>query len=273
MSQQEPQSPVPLLELKQVEAYYEGLIRAISDVSLSVEQGQIVCLLGANGAGKSTTLKVISGLLGAQRGAVTAGKAWLAGRSILDLPTQNLVQQGVVQVIEGRRCFQQLNVEDNLIAGTLNEHGLFALSSRELVQQKLAQVYTWIPALERHRRHLAGLLSGGQQQMLAIARALMVNPKLLLLDEPSMGLAPMMVDEVFELISTLNREQGLSVLVAEQNARVALRYSHHGYVLQAGVVAASGTAAELLQRDDVQEFYLGLGHRQRREALVNSVSP
>lgn len=258
-----PPTEPKLLELEHVEIYYQGIIRAVTDVSLVVERGQLVCLLGANGAGKSTTIKAISGLLGAERGQVTGGRAELSGKSILGLNARSLVELGVVQVIEGRRCFQRLSVEDNLLAGTLNEHGLLAFGSRDLVNKKLEQVYTWIPALKRHRTHLAGLLSGGQQQLLAIGRALMTNPSLLLLDEPSMGLAPLMVQEVFELIAHLNRELGLTVLVAEQNVRVALSYAHHGYVLETGQVTVSGSAEELSQRSDVQEAYLGR-HRAAR---------
>lgn len=256
----EPIVTPPLLELRQVEIYYEGIIRALTDVSLEVGRGRIVSLLGANGAGKSTTLKAISGLLGAERGRVTSGSIHLSGKTVSGLRPGWLVEHGVVQVIEGRRCFQRLSVEDNLIAGTLNEYGLLAFVERTKLRERLQQVYTWIPQLQRHRNHLAGLLSGGQQQLLAIGRALMASPKLLLLDEPSMGLAPMMVEEVFELVSRLNEENGLSVLVAEQNAHVALRYAHHGYVLETGRIAASGSASELLARDDVQSFYLGLNH-------------
>lgn len=260
-----------LLELEHVEVYYQGIIRAVTDVSLAVERGQFVCLLGANGAGKSTTIKAISGLLGAERGQVTAGRIMLSGKSTLGASTRSLVELGVVQVIEGRRCFQRLSVEDNLLAGTLNEHGLFAFGSRDLVQKKLEQVYTWIPALKRHRTHLAGLLSGGQQQLLAIGRALMTNPSLLLLDEPSMGLAPLMVQEVFELVANLNRELGLTVLVAEQNARIALSYANHGYVLETGHVAVSGSAAELSQHSEVQAAYLGRQRAARRDGVASSL--
>lgn len=257
-----------LLELSGVEVYYEGIIRALTDVSLDVGRGQIVCLLGANGAGKSTTLKAISGLLTAERGRVTAGNVSLAGRSIVGARPSSLVEQGVVQVIEGRRCFQRLTVEDNLLAGTLNEYGLLAFIERKQIEAQLERVYEWIPQLKRHKTHLAGLLSGGQQQLLAIGRALMTDPSLLLLDEPSMGLAPMMVDEVFDLVDRLNRSNGLSVLVAEQNAHVALRYAHHGYVLETGRIATSGSARDLLARDDVQAFYLGLNHRRDESRSV-----
>jgi branched-chain amino acid transport system ATP-binding protein len=265
----EPNVALPLVELQGAEVYYNGIIRALSDVSLRVEQGAIVCLLGANGAGKSTTLKLVSGLLSADRGALTRGTARLSGNSIANLPPKCLVDQGVVQVIEGRRCFQRLSVEDNLLAGTLNEYGLFTFRNRGEIAARLQRVYDWIPALSKHRNHLAGLLSGGQQQLLAIGRALMAQPKLLLLDEPSMGLAPLMVEEIFDLVARLNREQGLSVLVAEQNAHVALRYANYGYILETGVVAASGTASELASRDDVQEFYLGSRRRHRPESQLS----
>lgn len=252
----------PLLQLRSVEVYYEGIIRALTEVSLDVERGQIVCLLGANGAGKTTTLKAISGLLRAERGSVTAGSIRLRGESIAGQSPTKLVGRGVVQVIEGRRCFQRLSVEENLLSGSLNAYGFVTFAQRKRLGEQLEQVYTWIPLLKHHRTRLAGLLSGGQQQLLAIGRALLAAPSLLLLDEPSMGLAPLMVEEVFDLVSQLNQSSGLSVLVAEQNARIALRYAHHGYVLETGRIATSGSARELLNRDDVQTFYLGLNHRR-----------
>jgi branched-chain amino acid transport system ATP-binding protein len=268
----EPTPSNPLLQLQGVEVYYEGIIRALTDVSLEVGRGQIVCLLGANGAGKSTTLKAVSGLLGAERGLVTAGSVRLSGESVASLRPAKLVERGVVQVIEGRRCFQRLSVEENLLSGTLNANGLFAFTARKRLHEQLDQVYTWIPQLGRHRTQLAGLLSGGQQQLLAIGRALMASPSLLLLDEPSMGLAPLMVEEVFDLVAQLNQSSRLSVLVAEQNARIALRYAHHGYVLETGHIATSGSARELLARDDVQTFYLGLNHRRATEPQLSRPS-
>ncbi len=189
----------PLLELQAVEVYYEGIIRALTSVSLSVGSGQIVCLLGANGAGKSTTLKAISGLLSAERGRVTAGAVLHSGKSVANASAKELVERGVIQVIEGRRCFPKLSVEENLLSGTLNRSGFVAITQRRKIHDKLKQIYDWIPQLSQQRTKLAGLLSGGQQQLLAIGRTLMAEPSLLLLDEPSMGLAPMMVDEIFRL--------------------------------------------------------------------------
>lgn len=257
-----------VLRLEDVEVFYEGIIRALDSVSLRVGAGEIVALLGANGAGKTTTLKAVSGLLRAERGAITRGQVWLRGRPEPSTDPRRLVRAGLVQVIEGRRCFAQLTVLENLLSGTLGTRGLLPSRHSAEVAADLERVLQRFPRLRERARSRAGLLSGGEQQMLAIGRALMARPQILLLDEPSMGLAPLMVNEIFEIIAELNRNDGLSVLVAEQNARVALRYAHRGYVIETGSVVAEGSAAELRARDDVKEFYLGLNHAQRRAGPV-----
>ena len=258
-------APGPLLLLEGVEAAYDRMIVALRGVTLAVPRGAIVALLGANGAGKTTTLKAASGLLAAERGAVTHGAIWYDGRDIVNTTPRALAAGGLVQVLEGRHCFPHLTVEENLRAGAL----VRGLGRRE-TRADLDAVYAQFPRLALLRRALAGFTSGGEQQMVAIGRALMARPRLVLLDEPSTGLAPQIVDEIFRNIRKLNRERGVSFLVAEQNARVALRHADHGYVLENGRVVASGTAAELSARADVQEIYLGgTAHRHRgRPVLV-----
>lgn len=240
------------LEITNVEALYGQAILAVRDVSLKVEEGKIVALLGANGAGKTTTLKAISNLLGPERGKVSRGNILWQGESISSLSASRLVAKGVVQVLEGRHCFPQLTVEENILAG-----GFVRKPARADLQRDLEQVYAWFPRLREKRNTKAGLTSGGEQQMVAIGRALMTKPKLVLLDEPSMGLAPIIVQEIFEIIRTLNRQSGVSFLLAEQNANLALRYADYGYILETGRVVLSGTAEELRARDDVHDFYLG----------------
>jgi branched-chain amino acid transport system ATP-binding protein len=254
-----PPPPEVLLSLEGVEAAYDRMIVALHGVSLEVRRGSIVALLGANGAGKTTTLKSASGLLAAERGAVTRGTIRYRGRDVVTTAPRTLVREGLVQVLEGRHCFPHLTVEENLRAGALAR----GTAGREL-RRELDRVYTYFPRLAKLRRSAAGLTSGGEQQMVAIGRALVARPVLVLLDEPSMGLAPKLVDEIFRDIRALNRDGGVSFLLAEQNARVALRHADHGYVLENGRVVAGGTAAELGARDDVQEFYLGVGAAQRR---------
>ena len=241
-----------LLKVVDVEAIYGDAILALRGVSLRVRQGEIVALLGANGAGKTTTLKAISNLLGASRGAVIRGKVTFAGEPTLKLDPADLVRRGVVQVLEGRHCFPHLTVEENLLSG-----GFARRPGRRELRADLERVYGIFPRLKLRQRSKAGLLSGGEQQMAAIGRALMSRPKLLLLDEPSMGLAPMIVEEIFEIIRKLNRDDGVSILLAEQNAHLVLRYADRGVVLENGRVVASGAAAELAARDDVSDFYLG----------------
>lgn len=242
----------PILEVSHIEAVYGQSILAVRDVSLTVQKGQIVCLLGANGAGKTTTLKAISNLLGPERGRISQGHVNFEGTGVDRLSASRLVGQGVVQVLEGRRCFPQLTVEENILAG-----GFVRRPSRSALASSLEQVYAWFPRLKEKRRTKAGLTSGGEQQMVAIGRALMTEPRLVLLDEPSMGLAPIIVQEIFEIIRSLNREAQTSFLIAEQNANLALRYAHYGYILETGRVVAEGTAKDLLERGDMQDFYLG----------------
>jgi branched-chain amino acid transport system ATP-binding protein len=231
---------------------YEGIISALRGVSLSVGEGQIVALLGGNGAGKTTTLKAASSLLEAERGALVRGKVEFRGQDLAALDARKLARGGLVQVLEGRRCFAHLSVEENLIAGSIVRRA----PQREVVADK-ARVFERFPRLALRAKSRAGYLSGGEQQMLAIGRALMLRPTLMLLDEPSMGLAPQIVSEIFEVILELNRNEGVSFLLAEQNARVALRYAHQAHVLENGVVVTSGTADELSKREDIEKFYLG----------------
>jgi branched-chain amino acid transport system ATP-binding protein len=242
----------PLLSLVDVHVDYEGIISALRGVSLDVFPGEIVALLGSNGAGKTTTLKAASGLLDAERGAITQGRVRFA-----DVPGERpsarpLARAGLIQVLEGRRCFAHLSVHENLISGALVRR-----ASRQEMASDAERIYSLFPRLKVRIASAAGLLSGGEQQMLAIGRALMARPRLLLLDEPSIGLAPQIVQEIFDVITRLNRTEGVSVLLAEQNARVALRHAHRAIVLENGRVALSGNAQELAQRQDVKSFYLG----------------
>ena len=233
-------------------------------MSLDVEEGAIVALLGANGAGKTTTLKAISNLLASERGSLSRGAITWRGEATTRLDPASLVAKGVVQVLEGRHCFAHLTVEENLRTGAFLRR-----PSRRQIEQDLERVYDWFPRLKLRRKSRAGLTSGGEQQMLAIGRALMTRPTLVLLDEPSMGLAPIIVEEIFEIIRKLNQDSRVSFLLAEQNANLVLRYADHGYVLENGRVAALGHAAELLAREDVKEFYLGMATPKQQ---VNSAT-
>jgi branched-chain amino acid transport system ATP-binding protein len=246
----------PVLSLQNVHAAYDGIIVALRGVSLDVKQGGIVALLGGNGAGKTTTLKAASGLLAAERGAVTLGSVWYRGQNSERREPRELVKAGLSQVLEGRHCFPHFSVEENLIAGALVRR-----PSRAQLARALERVYEQFPRLKVRRHALAGFVSGGEQQMLAIARALMAEPTLLLLDEPSMGLAPQIVEEIFEIVKALQLKDGVSFLLAEQNATLALRYADHGYVLENGQVKLSGSGAELAARDEVKELYLGVQQR------------
>lgn len=247
-----PSAQTPILSLSGVEVRYDGIIVGLHDVSLEVGPGSIVALLGPNGAGKTTTLKAASGLLRAEGGAITRGQVRYQAETTLGVSAHVLVQRGFVQVLEGRHCFPHFTVEENLVAGALVKR-----PKSSALAQKIEDVYEIFPRLKERRRTLAGLTSGGEQQMLAIGRALMSDPTLVLLDEPSMGLAPLVVEEIFEIIAALNARRGTSFLLAEQNATLALRYANYGYVLENGQVAISGPSAELRQRDDVRELYLG----------------
>ena len=244
----------PLLRIEAVEAAYQRSIVALHGVSLDVRAGEIHALLGANGAGKSTTLKAVSNLLPAERGQVTAGRIVFDGQDVGRASPADLVRRGLVQVLEGRHCFRSLTLEENLLTG-----GLGRSARRSEVAEDLARVYEIFPRLKDKRRTLAGLSSGGEQQMTAIGRALMSRPRLLVLDEPSMGLAPLVVRDIFEQLRRLNREGGLSILVAEQNSTVALQYADRATVLDAGIAVLSGDAQALRQRADIQSFYFGEG--------------
>jgi branched-chain amino acid transport system ATP-binding protein len=248
-----------LLAVNNIEVVYDHVILVLKGVSLAVPERGIVALLGANGAGKTTTLKAISNQLRAERGEVTKGTIELAGRSITALGPSDLVRLGVVQVMEGRHCFEHLTVEENLLTGAYTRG-----DGKAAIQQDLEMVYGYFPPLKERRRAQAGYTSGGEQQMTAIGRALMARPKVILLDEPSMGLAPQLVEEIFEIVARLNAEAGVTFLLAEQNTNVALRYADFGYILENGRVVLDGDAAALRGNEDVKEFYLGLSSRGRK---------
>ncbi len=249
----------PLLEINNIEVIYNHVILVLKGVSLSVPRGGIVALLGANGAGKTTTLKAISNLLHAERGEVTKGNIRFEGERVESLSPNELVRRGCIQVMEGRHCFGHLTVEENLLTG--------AFTRREggaAIKEDLELVYSYFPRLKERRNSQAGYTSGGEQQMTAIGRALMSRPKMILLDEPSMGLAPQLVEEIFEIVKQLNEDQGVSILLAEQNTNIALRYAQHGYILESGRVVLDGEGKALRENEDVKEFYLGVGGEGRR---------
>jgi branched-chain amino acid transport system ATP-binding protein len=241
-----------ILSVDAIAVTYQGIIPALRDVTLSVPRGAVVALLGGNGAGKSTTLKAISALIGAERGVLTAGHIAYRGRDVSRSDPASLAAEGLVQVLEGRRCFAHLSVEENLRIGAHVRR-----VARRDIDASLERIYALFPRLKTRRTSLAGLTSGGEQQMVAIGRALMSRPTLVLLDEPSMGLAPQIVEEIFDTIAALNRDEGVSFLLAEQNAAIALRYATYGFVLESGRVVAQGTAAVLGETDAVTLAYLG----------------
>jgi len=249
----------PILAVNNVEVIYNHVILVLKGVSLQVPEGGIVALLGGNGAGKSTTLKTISCLLQAERGDVTKGSVLYRGERVDELTPNELVRRGVIQVMEGRHCFGHLTVEENLLTGAFI-HG----NNRRQIADDLEKVYHYFPRLKQRRTSQAGYTSGGEQQMTAIGRALMSRPRTILLDEPSMGLAPQLVEEIFEIVQRLNTEQGVSILLAEQNTNVALRFAHYGYILENGRVVLDGDAAALRENEDVKEFYLGMAGEGRR---------
>jgi len=248
-----------LLTVNNIEVIYDHVILVLKGVSLEVPEGRIVTLLGANGAGKTTTLKAISNLLRVERGEVTKGSIEYRGQRVDRLNPSALVRQGIIQVMEGRHPFGHLTCEENLLTGAYTRH-----DGRTAMQRDLDMVYTYFPRLAERRHAKAGYVSGGEQQMMVIGRALMARPKLILLDEPSMGLAPQLVAEIFDIVARLNREEGVSFLLAEQNATVALRVADYGYVLENGRVVLDGDAETLRSNEDVKEFYLGLGTAGRR---------
>ncbi|MGX1098488.1 ABC transporter ATP-binding protein [Amorphus sp. MBR-141] len=249
----------PILDVSNIEVIYDHVILVLKGVSLAVPQGGIVALLGANGAGKTTTQKAISNLLRAERGEVTKGTISFAGERVEALSPNALVTRGCIQVMEGRHCFGHLTIEENLLTG--------AYTRREgwgAIRDDLEMVYSYFPRLKVRRSSMAGYTSGGEQQMCAIGRALMSRPKMVLLDEPSMGLAPQLVEEIFEIVKSLNENEGVSMLLAEQNTNIALRYATYGYILESGRIVMDGDAAALRENEDVKEFYLGVGGEGRR---------
>src|SRR4051812_21650922 len=247
------------LSVNNIEVIYDHVILVLRGVSLDVAEGGIVALLGANGAGKTTTLKAISNLLRAERGEVTKGTIEYRGERIDRLTPNDLVRRGVCQVMEGRHCFAHLTVEENLLTGAFTRKG-----SRAEIAQALEKVYHYFPRLKQRRSSQAGYTSGGEQQMTAIGRALMARPNFILLDEPSMGLAPQLVEEIFEIVRELNKKEKVSFLLAEQNTNIALRYADYGYILESGRVVMDGEASSLAQNEDVKEFYLGFSTAGRR---------
>ena len=248
-----------ILAVNNIEVIYNHVILVLKGVSLTVQRGGIVALLGANGAGKTTTLKAISNLLRAERGEVTKGSIHFEGERVEALSPNDLVRRGCIQVMEGRHCFGHLTVEENLLTGAFTRKDGAAGIKRDL-----EMVYDYFPRLRERRGSQAGYTSGGEQQMTAIGRALMSKPKMILLDEPSMGLAPQLVEEIFEIVKKLNEEQGVSFLLAEQNTNIALRYARHGYILESGRIVLDGEARALRENEDVKEFYLGVGGEGRR---------
>ena len=246
-----------MLTVNGIEVIYNHVILVLKGVSLTVPEGGIVALLGANGAGKTTTLKAISNLLRAERGEVTTGYIEFQGQRIERLSPAELVKRGVCQVMEGRHCFPHLTVEENLLTGAYTRSGAEA-------RDDLEKVYRYFPRLKERRHSQSGYTSGGEQQMTAIGRALMARPKMILLDEPSMGLAPQLVEEIFEIVKDLNRREGVSFLLAEQNTNIALRYAGYGYILENGRVVMDGEGRDLAENEDVKEFYLGFSSGGRR---------
>jgi branched-chain amino acid transport system ATP-binding protein len=254
----------PLLAVNNIEVIYDHVILVLKGVSLEVPDGRIVALLGANGAGKSTTLKAISNLLRAERGEVTKGSIEFDGERIDRLNPSEVVKRGGIQVMEGRHCFAHLTVEENLLTGAFTRH-----SGQGGIAADLEKVYAYFPRLKQRRNSQAGYTSGGEQQMTAVGRALMARPRMILLDEPSMGLAPQIVEEIFEIVRGLNQKEKVSFLLAEQNTNIALRHADYGYILENGRVVLDGPAADLARNEDVKEFYLGIsgsGRKSYRDA-------
>ena len=249
--------PAPFLAVNNIEVIYDHVILVLKGVSLSVPKGKIVALLGANGAGKTTTLKAISNLLRAERGDVTKGSIEFDGTRVDRLTPNDLVRRGVIQVMEGRHCFAHLTIEENLLTGAYTRPS-WGRAGRAALAAQLERVYAYFPRLKVRRSSQAGYMSGGEQQMTAIGRALMAQPSMILLDEPSMGLAPQIVEEIFEIVRDLNRKEHVSFLLAEQNTTVALSNADYGYILENGRVVMDGDAASLAANEDVKEFYLGV---------------
>lgn len=248
-----------ILRIDNIEVMYDSVISALHDVSLIVPRGKIVALLGGNGAGKSTTLKAISTMLAAERGKVTRGTITYDGTAVTNQNPAEMVGLGMVQVLEGRRCFAHLTVEENIIAGAYSRN-----LSKSDIKNELEKIYSYFNRLRDRRKSQAGFTSGGEQQMVAVARAMMAKPKMLMLDEPSMGLAPQLVTEIFNIVRELNQKEGVSILLAEQNTNVALRNANYGYIIETGHVMLHGTAESLLSDDKVKELYLGISKEGRK---------
>ncbi|WP_323784464.1 ABC transporter ATP-binding protein [Thalassovita sp.] len=248
-----------LLEVSNIEVIYNHVILVLKGVSLKVPKGGITALLGGNGAGKTTTLKAISNLLHSERGEVTKGSITYRGERVEEQAPADLVQKGVIQVMEGRHCFEHLTVEENLMTGAYTRK-----DGKGAINADLEMVYNYFPRLRERRRSQAGYTSGGEQQMVAIGRAIMSRPETILLDEPSMGLAPQLVEEIFNIVKNLNEKEGVTFLLAEQNTNVALRFAHYGYILESGRVVMDGPAADLRENPDVKEFYLGMSEEGRK---------
>jgi len=253
------QSAEPVLSINNIEVIYNHVILVLKGVSLDVPLGGITALLGANGAGKTTTLKAVSNLLRAERGDVTKGSIHFKGERIDQLTPNEMVKRGCIQVMEGRHCFEHLTIEDNLMTGAFTRR-----DGRAAIARDMEMVYNYFPRLRERRTSQAGYTSGGEQQMCAIGRALMSRPTTILLDEPSMGLAPQLVEEIFEIVKKLNENEGVSFLLAEQNTNIALRYAKYGYILENGRVVLDGEASALRDNEDVKEFYLGVSGENRR---------
>ena len=248
-----------LLNVNNIEVIYDHVILVLKGVSFDVPRGSIVSLLGANGAGKTTTLKAVSNLLQSERGEVTKGSIEYLGERIDQLSPNELVKKGVIQVMEGRHCFEHLTVEENLLTGAYTR-----LGQRSQIYDDLEMVYGYFPRLKERRKSQAGYTSGGEQQMTAVGRALMARPKMILLDEPSLGLAPQLVEEIFDIVKKLNESEGVTFLLAEQNTNMALKYADYGYILENGRVVMDGNAADLRDNEDVKEFYLGIASGERK---------
>jgi branched-chain amino acid transport system ATP-binding protein len=262
MQDEAPESDLPkdiILSVNNIEVIYDHVILVLKGVSLSVPKGGIVAILGANGAGKTTTLKAISNLLQAERGLVTKGSIEFCSEEVQSLSPNELVKRGCIQVMEGRHCFGHLSIEENLLTGAFTRK-----DGKAAIKRDLEMVYNYFPRLRERRSSQAGYTSGGEQQMCAIGRALMSRPTMILLDEPSMGLAPQLVKEIFDIVKQLNDDTGVSFLLAEQNTNIALKYATYGYILESGRVVLDGTGDELRENADVKEFYLGTGGEGRR---------
>ncbi len=249
----------PILSVNNIEVIYDHVILVLKGVSLTVPRAGIVAILGANGAGKTTTLKAISNLLNAERGEVTKGSIEFDGKQVDHLSPNDLVRMGCIQVMEGRQCFGHLTIEENLLTGAFTRR-----DGKAAIMRDLELIYGYFPRLKERRKSQAGYTSGGEQQMCAVGRAMMSKPKMILLDEPSMGLAPQIVEQIFEIVRRLNSEQGVSFLVAEQNTNMALKYADYGYIMETGRIVMDGEAKALRENEDVKEFYLGVAGENRK---------